>query len=142
MGLALFEHVSWWAIAGCVVASMALGFVWYMWLFGKQWVALMGWSDKSEAEMKELQSGATPGYVVMAVSAVIMALVLHATLHATGAATMGSAMVVAALLWLGFVATSTLGTAMFSLQNMRLWFLNQAYVLVQMMIMAAILVRA
>ena len=136
----LFEHVNVWAILGCVVASMALGFVWYMWLFGKQWVALMGWADKSEAELKEIQSGAMPGYAVMVVGSAVMALVLHATLHATEAATIPQAMIVAALLWLGFVATSTLGTAMFSQQKMNLWFINQAYVLVQMLIMAAILV--
>lgn len=140
--MALFEHVNWWAILGCVVASMVLGFVWYMWLFGKQWTDLMGWGDKTEAELKELQSGAMPGYAVMIVGGLVMALVLHATLHAAGAATIGSAMIVAALLWLGFVATSTLGTAMFSQQKMPLWFINQAYVLVQMLIMAAILANA
>ncbi|MCC7019078.1 MAG: DUF1761 domain-containing protein [Ardenticatenales bacterium] len=135
----LLEHVNWIAIVVCVVAAMALGFVWYGPLFGKLWLELMGWGTKNEAELKEMQSKAMPGYAVMAVGAAVMALVLQAVLHATGAATVGAAVIVAALLWLGFVATSTLGTAMFSDTDKRLWALNEGYVLVQMVLFAVIL---
>lgn len=137
--MALFEHVNWIAIAACVVAAMALGFVWYGPLFGKQWMALMGWGDKSPDELKAMQSAAMPAYGVMAVGAAVMALVLHAVLHAADAASLGAAVTVAVLLWLGFVATSTLASAMFSHENKSLWALNQGYVLVQMVVFAAIL---
>lgn len=135
----LFEHVDWIAIVGCVAAAMALGFVWYGPLFGKLWLELMGWGNKNEAELKEMQATAMPGYAVMAVGAAVMALVLHAVLHAAEATTMVAAVTAAAWLWLGFVATSTLGSAMFSDTDKRLWALNQGYVLVQMVIFAVIL---
>ena len=48
----LLEHVNWIAIVVCVVAAMALGFVWYGPLFGKLWLELMGWGNKNEAELK------------------------------------------------------------------------------------------
>lgn len=137
--MALFEHVNWLAIGACVVAAMALGFVWYGPLFGKAWMALMGWGDKSPEELKAMQAAAMPAYGVMAVGAAVMALVLHAVLHATAATTMGAAATVAALLWLGFVATATLAQAMFSHENKQLWALNQGYVLVQMVVFAVIL---
>lgn len=137
--MALFEHVNWLAILACVIAAMALGFVWYGPLFGKQWMALMGWGDKTPEELKAMQAAAMPAYGVMAVGAAVMAVVLHAVLHATEADSLGAAAVVAALLWLGFVATSTLASAMFSHENTRLWALNQGYVLVQMVVFAAIL---
>ncbi|MBK6768267.1 MAG: DUF1761 domain-containing protein [Ardenticatenales bacterium] len=138
-GMELLEHVNWIAIVVCVVAAMALGFVWYGPLFGKLWLELMGWGNKNEAELKEMQSKAMPGYAVMAVGAAIMALVLHAVLHATAATTVAAAATVAAVLWLGFVATSTLGTAMFSDTDKRLWALTEGYVLVQMVVFAVIL---
>lgn len=137
--MALFDHVNWLAIVACIVAAMVLGFLWYGPLFGKRWLDLMGWGSKSPDELKAMQAAAMPGYGVMAVGAAVMALVLHAVLHATEAASIGAAVGVAALLWLGFVATSTLATAMFSHENKQLWALNQGYVLVQMVVFAAIL---
>lgn len=137
----LFDGVNWLAVVGCVVVAMALGFLWYGPLFGKRWSDLQGFPAMSEAEMKAMQSKMMPAYGVMAVGSAVMALVLRATLHATAAESIGAAIVVAFLLWLAFVATSTLGTAMFSQQNKQVWLINQGFVLTEMVLMAIILAQ-
>jgi hypothetical protein len=94
-------------IAGLVaaIAAWAFGAVWYMSL-GKQWMAALG---KSEIEIKQasVERKMPVGPMVTSfVAEVIMAAMLAGLIAHFGSVTMKTGAIVAALCWLGFVATT------------------------------------
>ena len=115
------------------VVAMVVGYVWYGPLFGKTWMKLMG---MKEAKMK----GAGTSYLVMYVVAVVEAYVLSVFMKNAGATTVNSAAMVAFWAWLGFVATVMLGMVLWDKKPLNLYFLNVAYQLVTMVLMAVVLV--
>lgn len=54
------------AIAATVVSSQVIGFLWYGPIFGNTWIKGMGWGNKTDAELKQMMDGATPGYIASA----------------------------------------------------------------------------
>ena len=62
------------AVLVSAIAAMGLGYLWYGPIFGKQWVAMMGWS-KGEMESK-MKAGVGPQYLLQAAGALVMAYVL------------------------------------------------------------------
>lgn len=64
------------AVLGCVVVAMALGFVWYGPLFGKKWMEIIGATALDEVRRKEMQKKAAPLYAITAVLTFFQAYVL------------------------------------------------------------------
>ena len=131
--------VNYWAIIVCGIINMALGYVWYGPLFGKQWAKMMGFDLNDKHKAKEMQKKAVPAYAVMFVCSLVMAYIL---LRFAGYATAKTATEGAATgfwLWLGFVVPPTLSTSMFGGKNLKLWFIEVGYYLVSMLIFGAIL---
>src|SRR3989344_5945336 len=62
------------AVVAAAVASMAIGFVWYGPLFGKQWMALMGFTKESMNAAKA--KGMSKSYALMTIGSLVMAYVL------------------------------------------------------------------
>lgn len=98
----LFGSVNWLAIIVATVASMALGFGWYMAL-GTQWMAALG---KTREQIMASGSQATP-YILAALMQLIMAYSLALFLRSVmGGVTVGGGLILGFHLWLGFVITS------------------------------------
>jgi hypothetical protein len=96
-------HVNLLAIVVAVVASMALGFVWYM-VLGKQWMGALG--KTREDIMSAAGNQATP-FIIAAVMQLVMAYFLAVLTPAVyGATNWMSGLHMAFWLWLGFVITS------------------------------------
>lgn len=123
------------------LATMVLGFLWYGPLFGKQWIAMMGWS-KADIE-KAKAKGMSKEYTIMTLGALVMAYVLsHSlTFASTYTQTTGSAagFMVGFWTWLGFVVPVTLGTVLWEGKPWKLWVLNAGYYLVALVLMGIIL---
>jgi len=97
----MFGSVNWLAIVVATVASMALGFVWYM-VFANQWMAAI---NKTREQIMA-NNGATP-YILAALMQLIMAYSLALFIpRLMGATTISNGLIVAFHAWLGFVITS------------------------------------
>ena len=134
-------QVNWLAVLACVVANMALGILWYGPLFGKVWMAQMGWdSSKMEAVKKEVNMGMN--YGVTTVGALAMALVLARVLNLadwTGTLDWVRSFKIAGAFWLGFVAPVMVGGVLWERKSWAWFALNGGYHLVGLVIMAMIL---
>src|SRR3989344_456749 len=111
-------------ITGVIVAaigSMILGFLWYGPLFGKAWMAEMKINPKKAAAAKK---GMGKSYSALFLSAVVMAYVLGYFLNILCATTTSIAAYVAFWIWLGFIATKSLGGILWEGKTTRLYLLN------------------
>lgn len=134
-------EVNYLAVLVAAVAAMVLGFLWYGPMFGKQWIAYMGWSDADMAAAKA--KGMGKSYALMTISTLVMSYVLaHAVLFGTTyTQTFG---VVGGLMagfwyWLGFVAPVTLGDIIWNGKPWGFWFITAGYYLVSIVMMSVIL---
>ncbi|HVM30442.1 MAG TPA: DUF1761 domain-containing protein [Candidatus Limnocylindrales bacterium] len=125
-----FTEVNWLAVLLAAVAGVVIGFVWYMpAVFGKRWVAASG---------IEMPTGAvSPAvYVGPIVQGLLAAYVL--ALFA-GAADIVGGIVIAAVIWIGFVATTSFNAVIFERRRVEYWAINAGYVLVSLLVMGAII---
>ena len=94
-----FAGIQWLAVVVATVAAFAIGMIWYSpIMFGKAWMAAIG---KTDAEMKEMQKSAGPGYVLAPVGSFVAALVLALVFKAAGIDAVGDAIVAAIVLSIG-----------------------------------------
>ena len=133
--------VNYWAVLGAVVASFVLGFLWYGPLFGKQWMAMMGFSKESMDEAKK--KGMMKSYIIMIIGTFFTAYVLA---HVVGMASLAGissgfsgGLQSGFWMWLGFVGPVTLGSVLWENRSWKLWFLNNAYQLISLLMMGVIL---
>ena len=133
--------VNYFAVLAAAVASMVVGFLWYGPVFGKQWIALMGFTKEAMDAAK--QKGMAKAYILMTVGSLVMAYVLahgltfgNAYLNMYGVA---AGLQGAFWYWLGFVAPVLLGAVLWEGKSWKLWFLQAGYYLVSMLVMGAIL---
>jgi hypothetical protein len=124
--------INWLALLVATVAKFVLGFVWFALLFGKQWRTLSG---VSEGSMKE---GMVKAMVTDFVTSFIMAWVLVHAVHYAGATTWGMGAGVGFFNWLGFIGAPTLAAGMYEKRSLKLWGLSNAYMLLSLLIMGAI----
>ena len=97
-----FGAVNWIAVIVAAIASMALGFVWYMTL-GNQWVTALG---KTREQVMASGNQATP-FIISFVMQLVMAYGLALFVpKLTGATSVANGLVAGLLVWLAFVITS------------------------------------
>ena len=126
--------VNYLAILVAGIASMVLGFLWYGPLFGKAWMQMMGFTMK---DMKKKQKeGMTRTYLIAFVGTLVMAYVLSVFVENMG---IEGGLTTAFWLWLGFIATVSLGNVLWGGKPFKLWILNNAYNLVNLAVLVLIL---
>ena len=99
-----FTGLNIYAVVLAAVVGFMFGWLWYGVLFPKQWQAAAG---KSEADMKAEGPNAMP-FVIAFVAQIIMAWVLAGIIGHLGPAQVNltGSLYTAALVWLGFIATT------------------------------------
>ena len=128
-----------WAVLVAGVAYMVLGFLWYSpLLFGKQWMKMMGITQKHQEENKQ---NMTKTMGLSFLGSLVMAYVLAHVLSYTGAITVAQGMQGGFWVWLGFVATTGLNDFLFTVKPKpwSLYLINQGYLLVSLLVMGAVL---
>src|ERR1700752_1507680 len=99
------------AVLVASIVGMVLGGLWYGPIFGKQWVALMGWTPEHIEAAKA--KGMGKSYAIMFVGSLLMAWILaHAIIFASTYLMFYGSLagaVIGFLNWLGFVAPVTIG---------------------------------
>lgn len=130
--------VNWLAVLIAAISGMALGAIWYSpKVFGTVWMTMIG---KKESDMQQaVQKGMGKLYGAAFLGTLIMSYVLAHFVTYTGALTVFQGMQTGFWLWLGFIATTTLGDVLWVGHSVKLYILNNSYNLLSLMIMGAIL---
>ena len=135
----ILHHVNFLAVLVGGVVIFLLGGLWYSpVLFAKKWTALMG---KSEEEMKAAASSSSiPAmYIAAFLSGLVIALALAVILGHFGQPSLLKGAKIGAFCWLGFAATTSFATGLFSMTPKMLWMINAGYNLVSFVVAGAIL---
>ncbi len=139
----VLPNVNYLAVLVSGVVIFVLGGLWYSpVLFAKPWTRLMG---QTEEEIKALM--AAPGakaamagmYAMAFVVALVTSWVLAIVLNHFGNLSALRGAEVGALCWLGFAATTSFATSLFSTQPKALWLINSGYNLVSFVLSGIIL---
>jgi hypothetical protein len=128
--------VNWVAIVIAAIAQFVIGWIWYGPLFGKTWMSMMGMSQQSMG-----REGMGKTMVLTFIGSLVTAAVLSMLVGWMGAKTLGAGIAAGFWAWLGFVATVTLGGVLFAKMSWNLYILNNAYQLVSLAVMGAILAK-
>ncbi len=121
------------------VASMILGSLWYGPIFGKQWIKMMGWSKKDIQKGMSDKSSMYRSYAIALITSLLTALVMGIAVRVSTLYGAYSGACLGALLWLGFVATTSISNVLWEGKPWRLWILNQSYTLLNFMVVGAIM---
>lgn len=131
-------QINFMAVVAAAVVNMVLGFLWYGPLFGKSWMKMIGYSKEDMEKAKK--SGKMPKlYAIAAVGALVMAYVLSHFVQLGGNASATDGAMVGFWAWLGFIATTTLSSVLWEQKSWNLYFLNNGYYLVLLLINGALL---
>jgi hypothetical protein len=134
----LSMNVSWLGVLIAAAASFAIGMFWYSPAgFGKQWMKLVGLSTADMEKAKKKGMGKTMG--MAAVTQLVTAFVLAHFVIFTGSTSWLDGAQTGFWLWLGFMATKSLGMVLWENKPKELYFLNIGHDLVGMLVMGAIL---
>jgi hypothetical protein len=126
--------INWLAVAAAALVKFLLGWLWYSpFAFGRQWQAATGCSPE---DMRKALPRAIPADLVLSF---IMAFVLLHAVYYAGAKTWALGAIVGVLNWLGFIVAVSLPQHLYEKRPMRLFILNNAYLLIALAIMGAIL---
>jgi len=128
--------VNWVAIVIAAIAQFIIGWIWYGPLFGKTWLSMMGMSQQSMS-----REGMRKTMTLTFIGSLVTAAVLSMLVGWMGAKTLSAGIAAGFWAWLGFVATVTLGGVLFAKMSWNLYILNNAYQLVSLAVMGAILAK-
>ena len=125
------------AVFIAAVATMVLGSIWYSpMLFGK---IFMKECKMSEKDKKNGMKGMTSNYIIMFGTALVTAYILAHFVDYVEATSLSAALMLAFWIWLGFYATSELGSVLWEQKSMKYYAMNVGYHLVNLGIIATIL---
>ena len=126
-----FADVNWVAVIIAAVAGIVVGFVWFAPpVFGRRWARASG------IELPEGQAQPVIGAVV---TVLVTAYVLAVLSRGLGAATLVDGAILGVVVWLGFVATWLVNTALFEGRSTEWWAINAGQAIVSFVIQGAII---
>ncbi len=139
LGVFFQVPVNYLAVLLCGISSMAIGFLWYGPLFGKEWMKLVGLTaEKQEKAKKSMEQN----YTAMFIASLVMAWILfHFIWYAApGSSTLFISIKVAIYAWIGFVATVSYTKFLFSPERkpVKLLFIETGYQLASLIAMGII----
>jgi len=137
-----FPAINYLAVFVVAILIFVLGGLWYSpVLFAKRWIALQGRTEeqmRAEAAASNMPMMYLAAFICAFIQAWVMAMVVG---HMSQVAEMGiaHAAIFSALLWLGFAATTSYATALFSGKPRQLWLIDSTYNLVSFVLAGIIL---
>jgi len=135
----IFNGINLVAVLVAALAAFGLGSLWYSpLLFGKQWMKLSG--VKQGIFNKEKQKGMALRFAVGFISWIVMSFVLAYAVQHQAITGIKEAIILSLWIWVGFIATITLGTILWDNKPVKLYLLNNAYNCLAVALMAVILV--
>ena len=133
-----YSNVNFWAVLVSAIISMMIGGIWYSpALFGKLLMEKNGTTPEDVANFPK--SVIMRSYILQFIASLVTTFVLAELLALTGAATFGSAVGIALLVWLGFIATVHLGAVLWEKKSPKLFLVDLTCSILIMIISATIL---
>ncbi len=129
--------VNYWAILVSAIASMVIGSIWYGPLFGKLFMREMGmdkWNKEKQAAMKKTM-GLT--YAAQFIASLVMFYTLAGLMAGFGQMSVSGGLLIAFIVWAGFVVPTKLGDALWA-GNKTLFWLGIGNMLVTLLAVGAI----
>lgn len=137
--LNMFADLNWWALLLSVVASAALGTLWYSdFLFGKKWRDLMGWSGENLSAMKS--ASMTKVYAINLILDLLTAFAIW-NIATPLCLTWSCANVFALVAWIGFMLPILGGSVLWERKSWTLLAINAGYRLVALLAMVGIIAQ-
>ena len=137
-----FSSINWLAVIAAVLASMVIGSIWFSPKgFYPAWLKALGQIDKNDPNDRDMGPVVRIfGLTILAsfVQAVFMSLMVNAMGSMSGGATLASGATAGFLLWLGFVAPSSLTNKLFA-DRVKAWYYEAGNHLITFVVMGAIL---
>ena len=99
----------------------------------------MGYDPSDKAKMEEMKKSAGPAYGGSFLASLVSAFILALFLHEMRVESLHFGLMVGFHIWLGFVATVQLTSALFMKQSLKLFAMNTGYQLICYLAMGAIL---
>jgi hypothetical protein len=135
----LLPDVNYLAVLVCGVLIFMLGGLWYSpLLFAKRWMALMGLTEE-DIKAASSKSPTPLMYLSVFICGLVTAYVLAVVMNHFENVTVIRGAMIGAGCWLGFAATTSYGTSLFSMKPRELWLINSSYNLVSFVIAGVIL---
>ncbi len=127
-------HVNFLAVIVAAVVNYVIATIWYAALFGKIWQKLTGITEMKPSPMN---------VVLSLIGSLVLSFVLYHSI-AFGNAYTNMSGVAAGLMggffgWLGYIAPVTLTTKLYEKKPWGLWFLDNAFWLISLLVMGVIL---
>lgn len=129
--------INYWALIVAALANMIVGMLWYGPLFGKKWMQLVGITADG---MKSMAMKPWQAMIGGLINSLIIAYVLLFFTVTWVTPDIGGALFGAFWIWLGFVATTQIGSFLWEGKPITLFLINTSYSLVAYGVMSAILV--
>jgi hypothetical protein len=124
-------YIDWVVVILAAIVNMAIGFVWYSkWLFGPLWTKF------SRHAMKKPHPAT---YFISALSSFLIAFFLGFFETYLGVTTVTDGMFVGFLCWLGFVATTQIGSVLWCEKPWSLFLINTGFKLFSFIVMGGLL---
>ena len=132
----LYYDVNYLAVVVAAVVSFVIGWLWYGPVFGKQWMAMMGYTKESMASMKmKPMTAMVLGFVSSLVMAYALAIFASVWMYDG----LYGAFKLAFWVWLGFTAMVSLGSVLWENRSWNLYLFNAAYQFVSIFAMAIVI---
>jgi hypothetical protein len=111
MSLSVLGDVNWLAVIVATVVYFAIGGLWYMFLFAKQWTRAMG-TDPSES-----QQGSPAQYALPLVTNLVSTIALAMLAYASDTNTVAGGLVLGLVVGIGVAAAAIMATGFFDPQK-------------------------
>lgn len=133
------------AVLVAAVAKFIVGGLWYSpLLFANTWMREIGWDPQDKVKMESLKKGSGKAMAGSLVGTLVMSYVMAhvvtfnlAYFPLTEPVVQG--LLTGLMLWLGFVATTSLDMLLYEGRSWKLFWINNSYNLIGMLIMGVIL---
>jgi accessory gene regulator protein AgrB len=126
------------AIMVSAIVGYVLGMLWYSpALFGKQWMKLVGLTEKDMEKAKK--KGMAKQMIIALVAVIVMSYVLSLFVQFSGAVSFAGGIITGFWIWLGFLATTMLNPQLWQGKPWALYVLNTGHYLVALALMGGIL---
>jgi hypothetical protein len=136
-----FSPINWLAVLVAALAAFVIGFLWHGPVFGKQWIKLM---EIPQAKVDEMQAKGmgpmVPHMITSFIEQFVMALVTAHLAAALGITDAMPAVLLAVMLWLGYIVTTLLNTVLWEHRKINLFLFKIVYHLVSLVAIALIVV--
>lgn len=128
--MALELMINWIAVLVVSIIAFFFGFLWYGFLFMKQWSKATGVKDS-----KNPVRSMFIGFIITLISVYVLAVLIVNT----GSTTITGGMLIGFLIWLGCSLSSTIGPIIWENKSMSLFWIASPYELISLLIVGGVL---